>query len=303
METPLYALDEYYSNHIYIKRDDLYPYVLGGNKARKARLFFSDIEAKGADCVVTYGNSSSNHCRAVSIMAAAKGLKCVIITPEEYAKETSNTSIVRLCGAEYKYCLIDEVKTMIDSTMCELEQAGFNPYFIPGGGHGLFGTLAYVEAYNEIQRYEEENDVKFDYIFHASGTGTTQAGLICGSIIQGNSERIIIGISIARSNTRGAKIVVDSVNEYLGETRVGLDDIYFIDEYTCGGYGIYNDSILSTMHTRLVLNGIPLDSTYTGKAFWGMEEYIKAHDVKNSTILFIHTGGTPLFYDDLEIIK
>ena len=26
-----------------------------------------------------------------------------------------------------------------------------NPYFIPGGGHGLLGTDAYVECYKEIK--------------------------------------------------------------------------------------------------------------------------------------------------------
>ena len=44
--------------------------------------------------------------------------------------------------------------------------------------------------------------------------------------------------------------------------------------------------------------GIPLDATYTGKAFMGMTEYIK--EIKERNILFIHTGGTPLFFDALK---
>ena len=44
--------------------------------------------------------------------------------------------------------------------------------------------------------------------------------------------------------------------------------------------------------------GIPLDATYTGKAFMGMTEYIE--DVKGKNILFIHTGGTPLFFDAMR---
>jgi D-cysteine desulfhydrase len=31
-----------------------------------------------------------------------------------------------------------------------------------------------------------------------------------------------------------------------------------------------------------------------------MKEYIKKNDIKGKNILFIHTGGTPLFFDDLE---
>ena len=36
---------------------------------------------------------------------------------------------------------------------------------------------------------------------------------------------------------------------------------------------------------------------YTGKAFWGMKQYIEEHQLQDCDVLFIHTGGTPLFYD------
>ena len=44
-------------------------------------------------------------------------------------------------------------------------------------------------------------------------------------------------------------------------------------------------------------NGLPLDPTYTGKAFWGMKEYLEKNNVIGKKILFIHTGGTPLYFD------
>lgn len=31
-----------------------------------------------------------------------------------------------------------------------------------------------------------------------------------------------------------------------------------------------------------------------------MKEYIKKNHIKDKKILFIHTGGTPLFFDKLE---
>ena len=46
--------------------------------------------------------------------------------------------------------------------------------------------------------------------------------------------------------------------------------------------------------------GIPLDSTYTGKAFDGMRKYITVNGIKDKRVLFIHTGGTPLFFDDVR---
>lgn len=49
--------------------------------------------------------------------------------------------------------------------------------------------------------------------------------------------------------------------------------------------------------------GIPVDTTYVGKAFWGMLQYLQEQAVSGRKILFLHTGGTPLFFDKLNIIK
>ena len=86
--TPTYKLDSDELNSLYVKREDMIPYSFGGNKARKAALFFEDIEKGDYDYVVTYGSSHSNHCRVVANMAAASGRKCVIIGPSEVSDST-----------------------------------------------------------------------------------------------------------------------------------------------------------------------------------------------------------------------
>ena len=50
-------------------------------------------------------------------------------------------------------------------------------------------------------------------------------------------------------------------------------------------------------------HGIPLDPTYTGKAFSGMLDYMEKLMVRDKNILFIHTGGTPLYFDHLNTRK
>ena len=71
----------------------------------------------------------------------------------------------------------------------------------------------------------------------------------------------------------------------------------FIDDYT-SGYGKEDNRVQETIDIVLKRYGIPLDATYTGKAFMGMTEYLV--DIKEKNILFIHTGGTPLFFDTLR---
>lgn len=300
--TPVTPVESDGDNDIYIKRDDLLPFSFGGNKARKAEYFFKEIDRGDFSCVVTYGSSSSNHCRVISNMAAKRGLKCVIISPSESSFPTNNSKFMKLFGAEIITAPVSEVHDTIENTLDKLTKSGEKPYFIPGGGHGVLGTSAYVDCYWEIKQFERENRVFFDYIFFASGTGTTHSGLVCGQIMSGD-KRNIVGISIARKNPRGRQVVIDSVYEYLNEKKFKFSEdeveklTVFNDEYTGDGYAKTSKSITRTIDEMLVKNGIPFDCTYTGKAYTGMMDYLKKNEIKNKNILFIHTGGTPLFFD------
>ena len=212
--TQIQDLGEYGGNHLFIKREDLIPFSFGGNKARKAQLFFREIDTGGFDSVVTYGSGSSNHCRVVANECRRRGMPCYIISPEEASEPTFNSQMMELFGAEITTVPVSEVHDTIEAKIESLRASGKKPYFIEGGGHGNIGTEAYVQCYQEIREYEEVVNIHFDYIFFASGTGTTHAGLVCGQLLTRDS-RNIIGISIARKNPRGRKVVLDSIRSYL----------------------------------------------------------------------------------------
>ena len=336
-KTIIQDLGPWKGNHLWIKREDFIPFSFGGNKARKAELFFQEINSGGYDCVVTYGGWTSNHCRIVANHCAKSGLECHIISPEETAEESFNQQMMQLFGARGQTVPVQQVHDTIEKKLDELRSAGKNPYFIPGGGHGDLGTEAYVQCFREITGQERELGVFFHYIFFASGTGTTQAGLVCGQLLQDHEdiqdgltrhrsactsdmkdektaftdakkkdERQIIGISIARKNPAGRDVVLDSIRSYLnssGKHQVREEEIQartiFIDEYT-SGYGRDRERVLETIKEVLIAQGIPLDATYTGKAFDGMSRYLDSRQIRDRNILFIHTGGTPLFFDVLK---
>lgn len=298
--TKIQNLGEYKGNHLFVKREDLIPFSFGGNKARKAQLFFREIDMGDYDCVVTYGSSSSNHSRVVANECCKRGMPVYIISPEEASEPTFNSQMMEIFGAEITTVPVSKVHDTIEAKLTELKAAGKKPYFIEGGGHGNIGTEAYVQCYEEIKKCERTENIHFDYIFFASGTGTTHAGLVCGQLINGD-DRKIIGISIARKNPRGRDVVVDSIRLYLGD-RATVEEIQaatiFIDDYT-SGYGKDDRRVIETIELVLKKYGIPLDATYTGKAFMGMREYITKEQITGKNLLFIHTGGTPLFFDAL----
>ena len=311
--TILQNLDEYKGNSLWIKREDLIPFSFGGNKARKAILFFEQIDKGDYDCVVTYGSGSSNHCRIIANQCCRRGMECHIISPEEASEPTFNSRMMELFGAKITVVPVTQVHDTIEQKIASLKSEGKKPYFIEGGGHGNIGTEAFVQCYQEIREQETELGIHFDYIFFASGTGTTHAGLVCGQLLAGD-ERTIVGISIARKNPRGRNVVLDSVRAYLGEgasdgnqavaggaisEEVIQKATIFVDDYT-SGYGKDDRRVIDTIEMVLKTYGIPLDSTYTGKAFMGMTEYLAEHRITGKNILFIHTGGTPLFFDTLS---
>ena len=299
-------------NEIYIMREDLLPFSMGGNKVRIAGAFFRDMQEKNCDAMLIYGEKHSNLCRVLSNLCCSRGIFCVMICSHgenEEEKVTNNTRFIEWSGTEIVHCKKTEIAETVEAQMNRLREMGKKPYYIYGDktGRGNEGTAAaaYAEAYDEIREYEKKMDREFDYIFLPSGTGATQSGLLCGHF-RAEDKKKIMGIMISsREKERMFSVIQDGIEEYHKKSGRGLKtdyekEIFLLDEYRIGGYGLYDERVKECIRRQYRTNGIPLDPIYTGKAFWGMEEYIKENHIKNSRILFLHTGGTPLFYDFLQ---
>lgn len=299
--TPIQYYGEYNSNHIYIKRDDLTEPVLGGNKVRKLELFLQEAKDQKADYIVTYGAAQSNHCRLTVAMANKLGLKTLLILAKnDDINYNGNFLIYDLYDAEIVWTDTDEVPETIEKTLNNLKEEGFQPYFIQGGGHGNLGTHAYKLAYDEIVQQENELESSFTHIFHASGTGTTQAGLVSGKLLK-HKDTKVIGISVARNQKRGTEVIEESILSYLSQYEkrhlYNEEALCFLDDYVGDGYADIYPEITNTIKTVIKQSNILLDPVYTGKAFYGMLKYIASNQIKDQNILFIHTGGIPLLFN------
>lgn len=310
--TPIVKINSQLPCNIYIKRDDLLPFSFGGNKVRIAEEFFSDMKKKNCDCIIGYGNSRSNLCRVIANMSKYYGVKCCIISPKDddgQRIETSNSKIVRLCDAEIVICSKDNVSATVGDTVSRYIDAGYSPYYIYGNEFGTGNestpVKAYYKCYNEISEQSKDLGLEFDYIFCATGTGMTQAGLLAGKSVAKGKEKIV-GISVARPTDKEIRIICNYLEAFSKEQSLKIndsqEDICVIDKYVGKGYGKKDNKIDKIIFDMLTSNGIPFDPTYTGKAFLGMTDFIEENQIKDKNILFIHTGGTPLFFDNLSNI-
>lgn len=302
-------------NELYIKRDDLLPFSIGGNKVRISEAFYEDMRAKGCDAMIIYGSRHSNLCRVLSNLCCSRGTPCWMICShgeEEDTASTNNTHLIDWTGTKIVHCRTSEIASTVESVMQELEALGRKPYYIYGNkfGTGNEGTAAaaYALAYAEIQEYEREQGFEFDYIFCPSGTGATQSGLICGHLLAQDQKKIMGIIISSRETARAHQVIAAGVREYFAKEKLALpehfeEEIHLLDGYRQEGYGRYDARIESCIREQYRINSIPLDPVYTGKAFWGMAEYLKTSGIANSRILFLHTGGTPLFFDYLSSVQ
>lgn len=299
-------------NEIYIKREDLLPEYFGGNKARIAEAFVNDAISKGFDCILAYGSASSNMCRAITMICNKKNLYCAVLSSvedgEEY-EDTINSKITKAIGVPFYKCKKSEVAETLKRIINRLTVSGKKVYYIYDKENIPTGVSAYCKVFDEIA----EANIDFDYIFHASGTGITQAGLICGKTLAAHDAPCknadIIGISVSRKEEQEKEIlnryVADFLISYGHSDKVGLaaSQIKFTDRYTLGGYGKYDGALLAKLADLLYKGGIGLDPIYSGKAFFGMLDYLKDNNISGKKILFINTGSAPLFFDKLPEIN
>lgn len=276
-----------------VVRDDLFPFIGGGGKARKAVEYEKMLREGGYNALVTCGGIQSNHNRAMALMAARNGWKCHLCiqgSEERFMEENGNALLDRLSGAECELIQPADTAVAMDRAMEKLKAEGYRPYYCHGGGHDLPGGTCFVEAVEELTKQIE----KPDYIFHASGTGSTQAGIVVGLDRVGWRDVKCIGISVARQYERGRQVIAEFANmlaEHYGMKEKYDDRILFNTDYLYGGYEQYTPEMDEYLKKAMKETGLVFDTTYSGKAFYGMMDIIKKKGLKEKKIVFWHTGG------------
>lgn len=284
--SPFYRLDalsKHWGIDLWVKRDDLIPQWMGGNKVRKNFAILSAACKDGIvpDVLITNGGAESNHARVVALMGAQLGCEVHLVLHGDEPKATTvgNSFFYRSAGAVAYYVDSQEIGPTIEQLRQRFVEHGKTVCVIPGGGHAEEGVEAYAEALAELP-------VAPNYIVHASGTGGTQAGLLTGVEHQGWNTAVV-GVSVARMKQRGVEEIMKLLPADFPEDRVD-----FRDEFRFGGYEQYNPELMSFVQSVIRAEGIPLDLTYTGKAMYGLAQLVESGEIAaGSRVVFWHTGG------------
>jgi len=281
-------------HNIEVIRDDIFPFTGGGNKGRKALEYEKFLLKNNYNALVTTGGIQSNHNRAMALLAAKHGWKCHLVyhgSKERFFKEKGNALLVRNTPAICQFVENDEISDAMDNAVSKLKSEGLNPLYVTGGGHDLPGGIAYVKAIQDL--YKKRKGIAPAYIFLASGTGSTQSGIITGLNKVGWKSTKVIGISVAREYKKGYKAIYDFTKKLTSFYNLKDDfsgQIYFTDNFLEGGYECFSTEMESFILNISKKTGLIFDTTYSGKALWGMSKLLP--DIQtNQDIIFWHTGG------------
>ncbi len=298
--TPLHPLPRFSAwlggAEVWIKRDDLTPLALGGNKLRKLAFLLADALAQDATDLVTTGAAQSNHCRQTAAAAAQAGLGChLVLRGQPDDRPGGNVLIDRLLGAEIHWAGGPDTGPAMASVAADLRAAGRRPYAIPLGGSTPVGAAGYAAAWQEMNEQAQALGIEFDAVVFATSSGGTQAGLAVGA---GGAvwPGAIHGISVDHKIPDLA-----AVTERLTQATADLlqiptpHPVIIHDDYIGAGYGIVNDADREAILALARTEGVLVDPVYTGRALAGLIDLVR-RGLLTGRVLFWHTGGAPALF-------
>ncbi len=303
---------------ILAKRDDMTGHALGGNKARKLSYILADAEAQGADTIVTWAAVQSNWVRMTAAGARRGGMRPVaVLEPriiQSWDPADGNLLLDRILGADVRILEAGADAAAEAMRVAEgIRAEGGHPYVVPVGGSGVHGSLraplgaiSYVEAFRELLGQLKQRGERPTHVVHASGSGSTQAGLVVGARALAPEVRIL-GIGTGRKKAEAEanilKIARQTVQALGLEVEIRPEDVEVNEDYIGGGYGHLNREVVVAIATMARIEGIFLDPVYSGKGMAGLMDLVRKGAFRpDDRVVFVHTGGSPALFPYKEEI-
>lgn len=262
--------------HVLVKREDLNHPFVSGNKWWKLKYNLIQAIEQGYDTILTFGGAYSNHIYASAAAAKELGLKSIGIIRGNELSEVDNPTLQFAAsqGMQLHFVSREEYRYKNENQFhAGLTEKFGNVYIIPEGGTNAFAIKGTKELGEMLL-----NEIEFDVLFVAGGTGGTAAGLALAM-----PDKKIKVVSVLKGD-----FLKDEIFS-LTESKIKQADV--LTDYHFGGYAKYNDTLLDFI-ANWDAKQLPLEHVYTAKVLYAIDDLIKKKYFKSgSKILLLHTGG------------
>ena len=267
---------EQYKIQLSILREDLNHPLIQGNKFRKLKYNLIEANQLGKDTLLTFGGAYSNHIHATAAAGKAFGFKTIgVIRGDELADKERNTTLKDAEEMGMKLYFVtraDYRRKEEQDFINELKQKFGDFYLVPEGGTNEFAIKGCEEILNKETKV-------FDYITCAMGT----AGTFTGILKSMEENQKLLGFPALKDY----EYLLKTVERYTNKSNYEI-----INAFHFGGFGKFNEDLISFVNNFKSEYNVMLEPLYTGKMMFGLFNLIKQGYFKpNTKILAVHTGG------------
>jgi L-cysteate sulfo-lyase len=311
--TPLQALGRLSAalgerTELWIKREDLGPLALSGNKLRNLEFLLGAALEDGAETIVTSGRRWSNHCRLTAAAGARLGLVVHVIVSGPAVAGSVNVRLMRELGATVHEAATDdraEREGLVRQVAADAERAGARVRVLPVGGSEPIG--AWGQVLGSIEALEQAATAGFrpDTIILPTATGGTQAGLVVGAALastagteDGGKPIRIGGIAVHPDGELRSKMsaMVDALAAMAGIVPPAA--AIELDERQIGpGYGLSGGAAMEAARLLATTEGILVDPVYTAKGLAGLIAIVRSGALDGRRAIFWDGGGLPALFE------
>ena len=304
---PLKRLSNRLGLDVWVKRDDLTGFAMGGNKVREAEFILADAIHQGADVVLTAGTSQSNHARVIATAARQLGIEChLFVSGQTLEQPTGNLLLDYLAEAKVHFVssLSERRPTMLAFAE-RLRNEGHEPYVVPIGGADAIGAHGYVTGFEELHEQVRLLSSKPTCLLFASSSGATYAGMLVGKS-RTSSEIKLLGIRTDLDPNSEVLIcsIANALAERLGMTRrFQPKEVELNSDYAGEGFPMPTENGVQALRQLWQLEGILLEPVYTAKAMAGLIDLAGKGLWRDERVIFLHTGGAPTVFSFAQLLS
>jgi D-cysteine desulfhydrase len=296
LPTPLLRaprLSEALERDVWIKRDDLTGFAIGGNKVRPLEVLIAEALDRGSDHVVGCGGPGSNLCSTLAAAATTAGLGCTLVLFGcEPVAPHLNLTMMRTLGAQIVFTGDpDRAATPIyaQQVAAGLRHEGHSPCVVPRGAASGLATTAYALAAEE---FESQLTFAPAHTVVAVGSGATIAGLLTGWAAFGVPGQLV-GVAVSRPLEETKTQIIRLSGEaaaVLGTPAPTTESLRLVDGLGAG-FGQADRTTCEAARLALRTEGLMADATYVARAVAVLGQL-------DGPLVLWHTGGWLGFVSD-----
>lgn len=287
---------------LWIKRDDESALLYGGNKPRKLEFILAEARRRGRDTVLTTGGTGTHHGLATAIYARHVGLRAILVLLDQpLTDHVRHTLLLHYAaGAEMHYARGVPRVAARAAQICAMEALrGHPPFIVTTGGSSAVGTIGYVDAALELAEQVRAGEIpEPEWIYVASGSGGTVAGLLLGLRLAGLRSRIaavsvtdLLPPSPAKASFLARRCLrhLRGLDAAVPDVKVDPGMIRLVESFVGPSYGAPTPEAEAALDFLQASEGLTLETTYTAKCLAALLDDVRAGRLAGKPVLFWNT--------------